>query len=233
MCSKVWSRRISSWDRDVSKLLSEICMHGWKRIKKKWTRLLSKWLILIFIQIRITIRIEKRAQREEKSGATFKLISRISKKFIRRVNSIDTNISNSIKLFQRTTQSSNYRISITDYVVLDERDTHSTFYGSVSSAKRKIWKNATNPVIIPFFFCLVFHSCMKKKRKKKKKYSQLFLCVHFLVQYFSSCREHWQTYVHAMKINYQNLLREKSIFSSIDFFLPCSKRKKKTVHCNV
>lgn len=113
--------------------------------------------------------MEKRAQREEKSGATFKLISRISKKFIRRVNSIDTNISNSIKLFQRTTQSSNYRISITDYVVLDERDTHSTFYGSVSSAKRKIWKNATNPVIIPFFFCLVFHSCMKKKRKKKKK----------------------------------------------------------------
>lgn len=106
MCSKVWSRRISSWDRDVSKLLSEICMHGWKRIKKKWTRLLSKWLILIFIQIRITIRMEKRAQREEKSSATFKLISRISKKFIRRVNSIDTNISNSIKLFQRTTQSS-------------------------------------------------------------------------------------------------------------------------------
>lgn len=169
MCSKVWSRRISSWDRDVSKLLSEICMHGWKRIKKKWTRLLSKWLILIFIQIRITIRMEKRAQREEKSSATFKLISRISKKFIRRVNSIDTNISNSIKLFQRTTQSSNYRISITDYVVLDERDTRSTFYRSVSSAKRKIWKNATNPVIIPFFFCLVFHSCMKKKRKKKKK----------------------------------------------------------------
>lgn len=191
MCSKVWSLRIS-WDRDVSTLLSEICMHGWKRIKQKWTQMLSKWLILIFIQIRM----EKRAHKGKKNRAQ---LLNWYHKFQRKSSDIltqSTQISRAPSNFSNAQRI--VKISHFDNWLRCSRWTTRytyTFYRSVSSIKRKIYQNATNLVINPLFFCLDFHSRMNT-RKKKRRYSQFFFCIHFLVEFFFSCHEHRQTYVH-------------------------------------
>lgn len=120
--------------------------------------------------------MEKRALKGKKNRTL--LLNRYHK-FQRNLSDVltqSTQISRAPSNFFNT-QSQKYRISITDYVVLDDqRDTHSTFYRSVSSIKRKIYQNATNLVINPLFFCLDFHSRMNT-RKKEKRYSSSFVSI--------------------------------------------------------